>query len=194
MPSVTAPTIASLARDLAEGRTTSRQLVEDCLADRRPRGRRRPRVRVGRCEGARKAADAQDMLRKAGGRTLVAFRHPLCGQGPRRHRRPVTTAGSKALADREPATADSPVVARIRAAGLVIVGRANMVEFAYAASAPTRTTAPPPLLGSRQPSRSRRLVVGPLLWLSPMAWLTPRSAPLRADHAAYRRPIAASRA
>lgn len=132
MPSVTAPTIASLARDLAEGRTTSRQLVEDCLARiADPEGEgARAFVSVD-AEGARKAADAQDMLRKAGAVPSSLSGIPFAVKDLADIAGQVTTAGSKALADREPATADSPVVARIRAAGLVIVGRANMVEFAY---------------------------------------------------------------
>lgn len=43
----------------------------------------------------------------------------------------VTTAGSRVLASRAPAAADAPVVARLRAAGAVLFGRTNMVEFAF---------------------------------------------------------------
>ena len=43
----------------------------------------------------------------------------------------VTLAGSKALDDSPPAKADAPVVARLRAAGAVIVGSTNMSEFAF---------------------------------------------------------------
>jgi aspartyl-tRNA(Asn)/glutamyl-tRNA(Gln) amidotransferase subunit A len=43
----------------------------------------------------------------------------------------VTTAGSIALKDAPPAQADAPVVARLRAAGAVILGRTNMTEFAF---------------------------------------------------------------
>src|SRR5262249_6335799 len=42
-----------------------------------------------------------------------------------------TLAGSTALDDRPPAKADAPVVARLRAAGAVIVGSTNMSEFAF---------------------------------------------------------------
>jgi len=42
-----------------------------------------------------------------------------------------TLAGSKALDDAPPAKADAPVVARLRAAGAVIVGSTNMSEFAF---------------------------------------------------------------
>jgi aspartyl-tRNA(Asn)/glutamyl-tRNA(Gln) amidotransferase subunit A len=42
-----------------------------------------------------------------------------------------TRAGSKILADAEPAEADAPVVQRLRAAGAVIVAKTNMTEFAF---------------------------------------------------------------
>ena len=43
----------------------------------------------------------------------------------------VTTAGSTVLASAAPAMADSTAVARMRAAGAVLIGRTNMVEFAF---------------------------------------------------------------
>ena len=42
-----------------------------------------------------------------------------------------TAAGSVVLADAAPAQQDSPVVARLRAAGGVVIGRTNMSEFAF---------------------------------------------------------------
>ena len=43
----------------------------------------------------------------------------------------VTSAGSTVLARAAPAAEDCPVVARLRAAGAVLAGRTNMVEFAF---------------------------------------------------------------
>ena len=43
----------------------------------------------------------------------------------------VTRAGSRALEDSPPAEADATVVARLRRAGFIVIGRTNMTEFAY---------------------------------------------------------------
>jgi len=43
----------------------------------------------------------------------------------------VTTAGSTVLANRAPATADCPAVARLRRAGAALIGKTNMSEFAF---------------------------------------------------------------
>ncbi len=80
---------------------------------------------------ARAAADAADALADAG-----AERGPLAGRivsikalfdvkgDP-------TTAGSIVLRHAPPAQSDAPVVARLAAAGALIVGKTNMTEFAY---------------------------------------------------------------
>jgi aspartyl-tRNA(Asn)/glutamyl-tRNA(Gln) amidotransferase subunit A len=126
------PGILQLAAHLAAGRTTSRKLTEEALARiEDPTGEgKRAFVKVWKTQ-ALAAAEASDLQRKAG---LVAG--PLAGI-------PVsiknlcdvagetTLAGSKALDDAPPAQADAPVVARLRAAGAVIVGSTNMSEFAF---------------------------------------------------------------
>src|SRR6185295_12526267 len=43
----------------------------------------------------------------------------------------VTRAGSRVLANQPPAARDAPVIARLRAAGFIFIGRSNMTEFAY---------------------------------------------------------------
>jgi aspartyl-tRNA(Asn)/glutamyl-tRNA(Gln) amidotransferase subunit A len=126
------PTIQQLAADLASGRTTSRKLTEEALAridDAKGEGKR-AFIKVYKAQ-ALGAAEASDTLRKAG---IVAS--PLAGI-------PVsiknlcdvagesTLAGSKALDDAPPAKQDARVVARLRAAGAVIVGSTNMSEFAF---------------------------------------------------------------
>jgi aspartyl-tRNA(Asn)/glutamyl-tRNA(Gln) amidotransferase subunit A len=126
------PTLARLAADLAAGRTTSGTLVEEALARiADPAGEGKRAFVTVYADTARAAAEAQDRLRAAG---YVAS--PLAGlpvsikdlfdvAGER------TLAGSKALDDAPPAKADAPVVARLKAAGAVIIGRTNMTEFAF---------------------------------------------------------------
>jgi len=128
----TNPTIGQLAADLAAGRTTSRTLTEEALdriGDAKGEGKR-AFIKVYKTQ-ALAAADASDVLRKAG---IVAS--PLSGipvsiknlcdvAGE------ITLSGSRALDDAPPAEEDAPVVARLRAAGAVIVGSTNMSEFAF---------------------------------------------------------------
>lgn len=126
------PTLSSLARDLAAGTTTSRKLVEDCLA----------RIHAPEGEGARafvsvaaeqalQAADAMDLLRQAGAAPSPFAGIPLAIKDLFDIRGEVTTAGSKVLANQPPAQDDAVAVARLRAAGFIFIGRANMTEFAY---------------------------------------------------------------
>jgi aspartyl-tRNA(Asn)/glutamyl-tRNA(Gln) amidotransferase subunit A len=126
------PTLASLADDLENGRTSARKLVDECLA----------RIADGSGEGARtflhvdaeaaiEAAEAMDRLREvkaapspfAGIPVSIKDLFDIKGQ--------VTRAGSRALEDSAPAEADAPVVARLRRAGFIVIGRTNMTEFAY---------------------------------------------------------------
>jgi aspartyl-tRNA(Asn)/glutamyl-tRNA(Gln) amidotransferase subunit A len=126
------PTLATLADDLDSGRTSARKLVDECLA----------RITDSSGEGARafihvdaeaaiEAAEAMDRLRKvkaapsryAGIPVSIKDLFDIKGQ--------VTRAGSRALDDSAPAEADAAVVARLRRAGFVVIGRTNMTEFAY---------------------------------------------------------------
>src|SRR5262245_56331316 len=125
-------TIAKLADDLAAGRTTSRKLVEECIARiADPAGEgQRAFIHVDKAASLA-AADAMDGLRKAnaapsrfaGITVSIKDLFDIKGQ--------VTRAGSRALDDSAPAEADAPVVARLRRAGFVVIGRTNMTEFAY---------------------------------------------------------------
>ena len=126
------PTIQQLAADLAAGRTTSRKLTDEALARiEDPKGEgKRTFIKVWKAQ-ALAAADASDALRKAGivpsplAGLPVSIKN-LCDVAGE-----TTLAGSKALDDAPPAKQDAPVVARLRAAGAVIVGSTNMSEFAF---------------------------------------------------------------
>src|SRR3954453_22371160 len=126
------PTLGSLAADLDAGRTTARALVDECLAKiADPAGEGvRAFIHVD-AEAAIEAAEAMDRLREvkaapsrfAGIPVSIKDLFDIKGQ--------VTRAGSRALEDSAPADADAPVVARLRRAGFIVIGRTNMTEFAY---------------------------------------------------------------
>jgi len=128
----TAPTLASLATDLESGRTTSRKLVEDCLARiAEPAGEgQRAFIHVDR-DAALAAADAMDGLRTAQAAPSRFAGIPVSIKDLFDIKGQVTRAGSRALDDSAPADADAPVVARLKGAGFVVIGRTNMTEFAY---------------------------------------------------------------
>src|SRR6202045_416064 len=126
------PTLAELAGDLENGRTSARRIVEGCLeriADATGEGSR-AFIHVD-AEAAIEAAKAMDRLRDvkaapspyAGIPVSVKDLFDIKGQ--------VTRAGSRALEDSAPAEADAPVVARLRRAGFIVIGRTNMTEFAF---------------------------------------------------------------
>lgn len=124
--------IAEVERELSMGRVTSREFTEVALAEiAEPHDEGPATFLHVLAESARAEADAADAWRRAG-RALP----PLAGMIlsvkdlfdiaglP-------TTCGSKILWNAEPARKDATIVARLRAAGAVIIGRTNMTEFAY---------------------------------------------------------------
>jgi aspartyl-tRNA(Asn)/glutamyl-tRNA(Gln) amidotransferase subunit A len=124
--------LASLAADLRAGTTSSRALVEECLrriADAHGEGSR-VFIKVY-ADSARAQADRQDAARRAGTPATPLAGIPLSVKDLFDLEGDVTGAGSTVLRDEAPAQHDAVVVARLRAAGLVIVGRTNMTEFAY---------------------------------------------------------------
>ncbi len=126
-----AETLRRVADDLAAGRTTSLALVEACLE----------RAEAGAGEGARTyltldaagaraAARAMDAMRAAGVEPSPFAGIPVSVKDAFDVRDQVTRAGSTVL-DPTPATSDAPAVAAWRRAGLILLGRTNMTEFAY---------------------------------------------------------------
>jgi aspartyl-tRNA(Asn)/glutamyl-tRNA(Gln) amidotransferase subunit A len=125
-------TLVGLARDLEAGATTSRRLVEDCLARiADPRGEGPRTFLKVHAEPARAAAEYYDRLR-AHGMTLTPWAGiPVSIKDLFDMAGDVTTAGSTLLRGQLPAREDCPAVARLRAAGFIPIGRTNMTEFAY---------------------------------------------------------------
>jgi len=125
-------TVQSLAAALRAGRTSSRELTEEALArigD--PQGEGARAFTRVYAELARAEADHADRLRRAGIVRSPVDGLPVSVKDLFDVAGDVTRAGSTLLARETPAAADAPAVARLRAAGAVIVGRTNMVEFAF---------------------------------------------------------------
>src|ERR1700761_4752696 len=126
------PALAALANDLETGRTTARKLVEECIARAAvPAGEgQRTFIHVDR-DAALAAADAMDRLRRAHAAPTRFAGIPVSIKDLFDIKGQVTRAGSRALEDSAPADRDATVVARLRRAGFVVIGRTNMTEFAY---------------------------------------------------------------
>jgi aspartyl-tRNA(Asn)/glutamyl-tRNA(Gln) amidotransferase subunit A len=126
------PTLVSLAADLAGGATSARKLIEECLAKiADPSGEgQRTFIHVDKA-AAIEVAEAMDRLRKANAAPSPFAGIPVSIKDLFDIRGQVTRAGSRALEDSALAQADAPVVARLRRAGFVVIGRTNMTEFAY---------------------------------------------------------------
>ncbi len=124
--------LLTLAADLANRKTTSQALVEDALT----------RIAIASGEGTRvfmrthresalAEAKASDSLRAHGVVPSPLAGIPVSVKDLFDVAGDITRAGSKVLADAAPATADATVIQRLRQAGAIIVGRTNMVEFAF---------------------------------------------------------------
>lgn len=124
--------LATLADNLKAGRTTSRDLVEaslDKIEDPNGEGSR-TMLRVY-ADTARGTADISDKMRALGQVPSPVAGLPISIKDLFDVAGDPTTAGSVLLKDALPAVEDAPIVARLRRAGAIIIGRTNMTEFAY---------------------------------------------------------------
>jgi aspartyl-tRNA(Asn)/glutamyl-tRNA(Gln) amidotransferase subunit A len=107
------------------------RLPSDALLRSSPRGEgQRTFLKANEAESLARA-DEIDALRNRGAklpevsRILFSIKDLFNAQGE------VTTAGSVMLKNAAPANADAAAVARLRAAGFIVIGRTNMTEFVY---------------------------------------------------------------
>ena len=121
-----------ISHDLESGSISCQELVDSCLkkiADASGEGERA--FVFTDVEGAKAQAVAMDQLRANNAAPSrfagipISIKDLFDVQGQR------TGAGSVVLNDREVSVHDSNAVARLRAAGFVLIGRTNMTEFAY---------------------------------------------------------------
>ena len=123
-------TITKIAEDLAAGRCSSREIVDDLLARIKAHSALNAFISMDE-DAARQGAEDADRMRRAGGGVLagvpIAHKDIFCTSGVK------TTCGSRMLADFVPPY-DATVVEKMRAAGCVMVGKTNMDEFAMGSS------------------------------------------------------------
>lgn len=125
-------TIRDLAQALADARTSSEAIADQALAAAaRPDGEGERVFIALDPDKVRAQARASDMLRKAGIVPSPLAGIPISIKDLFDVAGEVTTAGSVVLRDMPPAHIDAPAIARLRAAGMVLMGRTNLTEFAY---------------------------------------------------------------
>jgi aspartyl-tRNA(Asn)/glutamyl-tRNA(Gln) amidotransferase subunit A len=114
------------------GGAKSRGLVEECLAriENEAGEGRRAFLKV-HGEAALAAADFHDRMRANGSAVSRFAGIPISIKDLFDIAGDVSTAGTIVLRDAPPAATDAPVVARLRAAGFIPIGRTNMTEFAF---------------------------------------------------------------
>lgn len=124
--------IRALAAELAAGRTTSVALTEAALAHAQAHRAADGAAYVSLdARAALDMARAADAARAAGNVPSLLAGLPVSIKDLFDVAGQVSAAGSRALAHQPPATADAVAVARLRAAGAVLLGRTNMSEFAF---------------------------------------------------------------
>lgn len=125
-------TIAAATAALAAGRTTAAALTDAALARIAEPGGEGARTFITvHADTARAAAAAMDALRAAGRAPSAFAGIPISIKDLYDEAGVTTRAGSVALKGAPAARATAPSVQRLIRAGFVILGRTNMVEFAF---------------------------------------------------------------
>ncbi|WP_447726329.1 amidase [Sphingomonas koreensis] len=130
-PEVVERSLSELAADLKAGRLTSARIVDAYLARIEAIDRNGPRLQsiLALNPNAREEARRADGERRQGRLRGPLHGVPIVIKDNIETRELPTTAGSLALRDNRTGR-DSPAVARLRAAGAIILGKANLSEWA----------------------------------------------------------------
>jgi aspartyl-tRNA(Asn)/glutamyl-tRNA(Gln) amidotransferase subunit A len=136
------PTVHEAAARLREGRLRAADLLEQALSNAREPAAKsvylrfdesRARAQLERRGGGHSSggSSAEGRSRAASPAASVLDGVPISIKDLFDIAGEVTTAGSTVLASAPAANADAPVIARLRAAGALLIGRSNMTEFAF---------------------------------------------------------------
>jgi Asp-tRNA(Asn)/Glu-tRNA(Gln) amidotransferase A subunit family amidase len=128
-PDVSTLTASEAVRQLCAGTVTSEQLVTVYLAQAKAKAGLNAFITLDEA-GALQAARAADVLRKRGGACKPLAGLPVAIKDNIQVKGLPASAGTPALKGFVP-DADAPVVARLRAAGAVVLGKTNMHELAF---------------------------------------------------------------
>jgi aspartyl-tRNA(Asn)/glutamyl-tRNA(Gln) amidotransferase subunit A len=125
-------TLQRLIEALSTGGVRARDLIEECLARiAEPSGQGAATFLHVFAAEARALAESVDRLRSAGARLPPLAGVPVSVKDLFDIAGLATAAGSKVLRARAAASRDAEVVERVRAAGMIVIGRTNMTELAF---------------------------------------------------------------
>jgi aspartyl-tRNA(Asn)/glutamyl-tRNA(Gln) amidotransferase subunit A len=125
-------TLQTLSEALSGGRVRARELIEQCLARiADPCGQGPVTFLHVFASEARALAEAIDRVRSAGVRAPPLAGIPVSIKDLFDVAGLPTAAGSKVLRSRPAAQRDAAAVERLRAAGMIVIGRTNMTELAF---------------------------------------------------------------
>jgi AtzE family amidohydrolase len=122
---------ADIAAAVRNGRASARMVVDGALARIAAHDQKLNAFTTVTAERARAKADAIDAAIRAGKDAGPLAGVPFAVKNLFDIEGLPTRAGSKINRDRAPAEGDSPLIARLEAAGAVLVGALNMGEYAY---------------------------------------------------------------
>jgi aspartyl-tRNA(Asn)/glutamyl-tRNA(Gln) amidotransferase subunit A len=122
-PSPLRADLQSTRQAIREGRSSAAKEMQHSIAIGQSSACAHTFMRLDGAAAQATAAQTRADLPLAGLAVSIKDLYDLAGQ--------VTAAGSQILANAPPALVDGPAVARLKAAGGVILGRTNMVEFAF---------------------------------------------------------------
>jgi len=157
-PDLATLTASEAARQICAGSLSSEQLVSAYIAQAKARPQLNAFITLDEA-GALKAARAADSARKPGGACPMLAGVPVVVKDNIQVKGLPATAGTPALKNFVPA-ADAPVVAKLRSAGAIVLGKTNMHELAFGVTGYNPAFQTGPEVGVRDAYDSSRIAGG----------------------------------